>query len=41
MNRSVSILIPKDNSREILTKWLPDKKIEDNVASFIFEGEKM
>jgi SAM-dependent methyltransferase len=34
-------LIPKDNSKEILTNWLPDKKIEDYVASFIIEGEKI
>jgi SAM-dependent methyltransferase len=33
-------LIPKDNSKEILNNWLPDKKIEDYVASFIIEGEK-
>lgn len=34
-------LIPKDNSKEILNNWLPDKKIEDYVASFIIEGEKI
>lgn len=34
-------LIPKDNSKEILNNWLPGKKIEDYVASFIIEGEKI
>ncbi|WP_373482409.1 arsenite methyltransferase [Acetobacterium sp.] len=34
-------LMPKDNSKEILNNWLPDKKIEDYVASFIIEGDKM
>ena len=33
-------LTPKDNSREILQSWLPDKNIEDYVASYIIEGSK-
>ncbi len=31
---------PKDNSKEIVTSWIPDKNIEDFVASFIIEGVK-
>jgi SAM-dependent methyltransferase len=37
--RNIS-LTPKDNSREILQTWIPDKNIEDYVASFIIEGVK-
>lgn len=33
-------LTPKDNSKEIITSWVPDKKIEEFVASFIIEAEK-
>jgi SAM-dependent methyltransferase len=33
-------LTPKDNSREILNSWVPDKNIEDYVASYIIEGSK-
>jgi SAM-dependent methyltransferase len=33
-------LTPKDNSREILKTWIPDKKIEDYVESYIIEGSK-
>lgn len=33
-------MIPKDNSREIIKGWSPDKKIEEFVASFIIEAEK-
>jgi SAM-dependent methyltransferase len=33
-------LTPKDNSREILNSWVPDKHIEDYVASYIIEGSK-
>lgn len=33
-------LTPKDNSREILNSWLPDKNIEEYVASYIIEGSK-
>lgn len=31
---------PKDNSREIVTSWIPGKNIEDFVSSFIIEGAK-
>jgi SAM-dependent methyltransferase len=31
---------PKDNSRQILKTWAPDRKIEDFVASFIIEAQK-
>lgn len=34
-------LMPKDNSKAILNNWLPGKKLEDYVASFIIEGEKI
>lgn len=33
-------LIPKDNSREIVKSWAPDKNIEEYVASFIIEAKK-
>lgn len=33
-------LYPKDNSKEILTRWAPGKKIEDFVASYIIEARK-
>lgn len=33
-------MTPKDNSKEIVTSWIPDKNIEDFVASFIIEGVK-
>lgn len=33
-------LIPKDNSKEIIKAWAPDKNIEDFVASFIIEAKK-
>lgn len=33
-------MVPKDNSKQILNTWLPDKNIEDYVASFIIEAEK-
>ncbi|OPX84607.1 arsenite methyltransferase [Pelotomaculum sp. PtaB.Bin117] len=33
-------LQPKDNSREIIEKWMPGKHIEDYVASFIIEAKK-
>lgn len=33
-------MIPKDNSREILKSWAPDKNLEDFVASFIIEAIK-
>lgn len=31
---------PKDNSREVLRAWAPDRNIEDFVASFIIEAQK-
>ncbi len=34
-------LTPRDNSREIITTWLPDHNIEDYVASHIIEGTKV
>jgi len=33
-------LTPKDNSREILKSWVPNRSIEDFVASYIIEGTK-
>ncbi len=33
-------LTPKDNSREILQSWVPDRKIEDYVASYLIEAKK-
>lgn len=33
-------LQPKDNSREIISSWIPGNKIEDYVASYIIEAEK-
>jgi len=33
-------LKPKDNSKEILSSWIPDKNIEDFVASYIIEAIK-
>lgn len=33
-------LTPKDNSKEILNSWVPDRSIEDFVASYIIEGTK-
>lgn len=33
-------LVPKDNSKEILSTWVPGKNIEDYVASYIFEAMK-
>lgn len=33
-------IYPKDNSKEILKSWAPDKKVEDYVASFIIEARK-
>lgn len=31
---------PKDNSREILTSWVPDSQAEDYVASYMIEATK-
>lgn len=33
-------LTPKDNSKEILKSWVPDRNIEDYVASYIIEARK-
>ena len=33
-------LAPKDNSREILNSWAPEKNIEDFVASYVIEATK-
>jgi arsenite methyltransferase len=33
-------LMPKDNSREIIKSWAPDKNLEDFIASFIIEALK-
>lgn len=33
-------LTPKDNSREIIKTWVPDKNAEDFVASYIIEATK-
>jgi len=33
-------LTPKDNSREIIKTWVPDKNVEDYVASYIIEATK-
>lgn len=34
------ILTPKDNSREIIKSWIPDKNIENFISSFIIEAIK-
>ncbi len=33
-------MIPKDNSKEIIKSWVPDKNIEELVASYIIEADK-
>jgi len=33
-------MTPKDNSKEIINSWVPDRKVEDFVASYIIEAEK-
>lgn len=33
-------MIPKENSKEILKAWVPDKNVEDFVASYIIEAKK-
>ncbi|MDD2376702.1 MAG: arsenite methyltransferase [Clostridia bacterium] len=33
-------LTPKDNSKEIIHSWVPNKNVEDYVASYIIEGSK-
>lgn len=34
------ILMPKDNGRDIIKSWVPDKNIEDFVASYVIEATK-
>lgn len=33
-------LTPKDNSKDIISSWVPDRNIEDFVASYIIEAQK-
>ncbi len=33
-------LVPKDNGKEIVKSWVPDRNIEDYVTSFIIEATK-
>jgi len=33
-------LAPIDNSKEIITEWVPGKKLEDFVSSYIIKGKK-
>ena len=33
------LMMPKDNSREIIKSWVPGKKVEDFVASYIIEAK--
>ena len=33
-------MVPKDNSKEIIKSWVPDKNAEEFVASYIIEAEK-
>jgi hypothetical protein len=33
-------LTPKDNGREIVKSWVPDKNIQDYVSSYIIEAVK-
>jgi len=33
-------MIPKDNSKEIIKSWVPDKKAEEFVASYIIVADK-
>lgn len=33
-------MLPKDNSKQLLKTWAPDKNIEDFVASFTIEAQK-
>ncbi len=34
------VLTPKDNSREIISSWVPENNLENYVASFIIEANK-
>ena len=31
---------PKDNGREILMSWVPDRNVEDYVASYVIEANR-
>jgi SAM-dependent methyltransferase len=33
-------MIPKDNSKEIISSWVPNRNVEEFVASYIIEAEK-
>ncbi len=33
-------LTPKDNSREIVKSWVPNRNIEDFIASYVIEATK-
>lgn len=33
-------LVPKDNGKEIISSWVPDKNIEDYITSYIIEANK-
>ena len=33
-------LIPKNNSKEIVKSWAPDKNIEDYIASYYIKADK-
>ena len=33
-------LTPKDNGREIVKSWAPDRNVEDYVSSYIIEATK-
>jgi hypothetical protein len=33
-------MTPKDNSKEIINTWLPEKNFEDYIASYIIEAKK-
>jgi len=33
-------MVPKDNSREILSSWVPGGRVEDHVASYLIEAVK-
>lgn len=34
------VLTPKDNSKEIVRSWVPDRNVEDYVTSYIIEAKK-
>lgn len=33
-------LSPKDNGREIVKSWVPDRNVEDYISSYIIEARK-